>query len=37
MPEKIIEFVFARPMTAIGIAAVVDIAIVCLFVWGCVL
>jgi ElaB/YqjD/DUF883 family membrane-anchored ribosome-binding protein len=33
MAEKIIEFVYERPLAAIGIAAIVDFIIVLLFVW----
>jgi len=33
MADKIIEFVYERPLAAIGMAAIVDAILVCLFVW----
>ena len=33
MADKIIEFVYERPLTVIAIAAMIDVILVCLYVW----
>ena len=37
LAEKIVDFALRRPLTAIGIAIVLDVMLVCLFVWWFVL